>query len=142
MNKEKSLSLYDIIRVIEEYYIYIIFFALFISTLPSYLIYINYSNDNARIKLIFESPPSIRFDLENINNSINQLYFNPLFNQLQDRLEFFYSGYVLFEKKESFSLNTGKKSENYVDIVDDFFYRKSVYLEKRLSKSRKTKKLK
>ena len=124
MNKEKSLSLYDIIRVIEKYYINIIFFALFISTLPFYLIYINYSNDNAAIKLTFESPPSARLDLKNINNSINQLYFNPLFNQLQDRLEFFYSGYVLFEKKESFSLNTGKKSENYVfSIFKIIFFR-------------------
>ena len=89
MDNEKTLNIYDIIAITIKNYKYAIFFTLFVSILPSYFIYKNYSNDDAIITLVFETPPEARFELNSINDKIFQLNDNQLFKKFSDRLQIF-----------------------------------------------------
>ena len=125
MDNEKTLNIYDIIAITIKNYKYAIFFTLFISILPSYFIYKNYSNDDAIITLVFETPPEARFELNSINDKIFQLNDNQLFKKFYDRLQIFYSSYVLSEKLGKIQL-TPLLEKTKIFFLDDLFYKSAL----------------
>ena len=125
MDNEKTLNIYDIIAITIKNYKYAIFFTLFISILPSYFIYKNYSNDDAIITLVFETPPEARFELNSINDKIFQLNDNQLFKKFYDRLQIFYSSYVLSEKLGKIQL-TPLLAKTKIFFLDDLFYKNAL----------------
>ncbi|MBO06642.1 MAG: hypothetical protein CMI58_06380 [Parcubacteria group bacterium] len=125
MDNEKTLNIYDIIAITIKNYKYAIFFTLFISILPSYFIYKNYSNDDAIITLVFETPPEARFELNSINDKIFQLNDNQLFKKFYDRLQIFYSSYVLSEKLGKIQL-TPLLTKTKIFFLDDLFYKNAL----------------
>jgi len=125
MDNEKTLNIYDIIAITIKNYKYAIFFTLFISILPSYFIYKNYSNDDAIITLVFETPPEARFELNSINDIIFQLNDNQLFKKFYDRLQIFYSSYVLSEKLGKIQL-TPLLAKTKIFFLDDLFYKNAL----------------
>ena len=125
MDNEKTLNIYDIIAITIKNYKYAIFFTLFISILPSYFIYKNYSNDDAIITLVFETPPEARFELNSINDKIFQLNDNQLFKKFSDRLQIFYSSYVLSEKLGKIQL-TPLLAKTKIFFLDDLFYKNAL----------------
>ena len=125
MDNEKTLNIYDIIAITIKNYKYAIFFTLFISILPSYFIYKNYSNDDAIITLVFETPPEARFELNSINDKIFQLNDNQLFKKFYDRLQIFYSSYVLSEKLGKIQL-TPLSAKTKIFFLDDLFYKNAL----------------
>ena len=125
MDNEKTLNIYDIIAITIKNYKYAIFFTLFVSILPSYFIYKNYSNDDAIITLVFETPPEARFELNSINDKIFQLNDNQLFKKFYDRLQIFYSSYVLSEKLGKIQL-TPLLAKTKIFFLDDLFYKNAL----------------
>ena len=125
MDNEKTLNIYDIIAITIKNYKYAIFFTLFVSILPSYFIYKNYSNDDAIITLVFETPPEARFELNSINDKIFQLNDNQLFKKFYDRLQIFYSSYVLSEKLGKIQL-APLLTKTKIFFLDDLFYKNAL----------------
>ena len=125
MDNEKTLNIYDIIAITIKNYKYAIFFTLFVSILPSYFIYKNYSNDDAIITLVFETPPEARFELNSINDKIFQLNDNQLFKKFYDRLQIFYSSYVFSEKLGKTQL-TPLLTKTKIFFLDDLFYKNAL----------------
>ena len=116
----RELTFYDLSIIIKKNIIKIIILSLFIVLIPAFYFYQEYNKDHYILSMEFETTPSSRLELRKINTSINELHANNLFNDLKEKLEMFYTDYILMDKNKQLLSNVTKRDRE-ISFIDESF---------------------
>ena len=129
----RELTFYDLSIIIKKNIIKIIILSLFIVLIPAFYFYQEYNKDHYILSMEFETTPSSRLELRKINTSINELHANNLFNDLKEKLEMFYTDYILMDKNKQLLSNVTKRDRE-ISFIDESFVKNLLMKSNQLMK--------
>ena len=124
-NQNEILNFYDILDIIKNNVKTLIVILIIFLSIPNYLIYKSYNKNNYSISIFIETNPSIRFDFMRINKLINQLYQNQLFNDINYRLNIFYTDFLSIDNSQEIISTRDQKFEDIL-FIDELFIKNAL----------------